>query len=176
MRRPQIRKALDEYADRQLPPAHDLWPAIRRQVAGAPAQTGRIRIEPAGRPVSRRLSAAALVVLLTLAALPFLNAPAGPGGQPTPQVAATVPATPPATPGAAEQRDYLATQLAQNLARQLGRDPATVNAAFIAAAHETIDEAVLDGSLSPEQGVAQKARAGAGFSKFLDGLLGDSAP
>jgi hypothetical protein len=83
---------------------------------------------------------------------------------------------PGATPGVAAPGTYLADQLSQNLARQLGRDPAAVNAAFIAAAQETIDEAVLDGSLSPEQGVAQKARAGAGLSELLAGRLTNPAP
>jgi hypothetical protein len=147
MRPHAIRKALDQYADRALGPAPDLWPAVRRAVPGATAS--RIHIEPTGRRVSRL--APVLVVALALAlviGLPLLSRDRALGPAVTP---AAPPSIAPAAPG-----DY-SDLLAQKFAARLGVTPARVDTTFAAAADTAITGAVTGGAITTD--AAAQARA-----------------
>jgi hypothetical protein len=170
MRPSQIRKALDDYAARQLPGQPDLWPAVRREVLQRHPATGRIHIEPLGRRRGALLPA--LIVLLLVAAFalaPWLNR----GDVPVP--AATPSPTGAALPGAAtampaltaEDSAYLADLLAQKLGARLGVDQGKLDAAINAATLDTIDQAVRAGQLTPAQAAQAKARASQGLAAFF---------
>src|SRR5690348_12080032 len=74
MRPSQIRKALDDYAARQLPASPDLWPAVRRAVQAHPPESGRIHIEPLGRRRGALLPALGVLLLIAAFVLaPWLN-------------------------------------------------------------------------------------------------------
>ena len=180
MRPPRIRKALDEYAERELPPTPDLWPAIRRELAPRPPQAGRVYIEATERRVGRWLPAALLpVVLIALVVGSLLN-PSGPRGTPsTPGATISVPpaatgtsAASTATSSAADRDAYLVDLFRGNFATQLGIDAAQINADFTAAANDTIDQAVRDGTLTADEAAQQKARAAQG----VDALFLNAAP
>ncbi len=182
MRPSQIRKALDDYAARQMPGTPDLWPALRREVLMRHPATGRIHIEPLGRRRGALLPA--LGVLLLVAA--FVLAPLFqrgdvpvPGATPAPAGVAQpgAPTEPPAaTPGAANEDAYLAGLLAQKLGARLGIDQGQLDAAIQAAALDTIDQAVRAGQMTPAQAAQAKARASQGLAGFFrDGFDGSGA-
>src|SRR5690349_11912263 len=127
MRPSQIRKALDDYAARQLPASPDLWPAVRREVLARRPPGERIHIEALGRRPGALLPA--LLVLLLMAAFalaPWLNGgnPPRPAATPSPAGGA-LPGAPTVlpTPGPATgDTGYLADLLAQHLGARLGVD------------------------------------------------------
>jgi hypothetical protein len=178
MRPPRIRKALDDYAARQLPDAPDLWPAVRREVLRRHPATGRIHIEPLGRRRGAWLPALGVLLLLAALALgPWLNRGAVPVPAATPSPApVAVPGTPTALPPPlppGSDTGYFADLLAQNLGTRLGMTQPQLDAALTAAVLDTIDQAVRDGQLTPAQAAQAKARAGQGLAAlFRDGFAG----
>src|SRR5690348_10734984 len=81
MRPSQIRKALDDYAARQLPPAPDLWSAVQARLR----ESERIHIEPLGRRRGALLPALGVLLLVAAFVLaPWLQRGEGPVPAATP--------------------------------------------------------------------------------------------
>jgi hypothetical protein len=87
-----------------------------------------------------------------------------------PAAAAPGAATPAAAAPAGSQ-DYV-TRLTQDFAARLQSDPARVDAAFTAAANETIDQAVRDGKMDADTANAARKMAAGGLSGTLRAELG----
>jgi hypothetical protein len=87
-----------------------------------------------------------------------------------PAAAAPGAATPAAAAPAGSQ-DYV-TRLTQDFAARLQSDPARVDAAFTAAANETIDQAVRDGKMDADTANAARKMAAGGLSGTLQAELG----
>ena len=178
MRPPRIRKALDDYAARQLPGAPDLWPAVRREVLRRHPATGRIHIEPLGRRRGAWLPALGVLLLLAVLALgPWLNQGHVPVPAATPSPAPVAvpgaPTMPPASLPPGTDSGYVADLLARNLGTRLGRTQPQLDGAPPAAVLDTIDQAVRDGQLTPAQAAQAKVRAGQGLAAlFRDGFAG----
>src|SRR5437868_4108533 len=103
-----------------------------------------------------------LVALALFAAFAtgYISRPApGAAAQPASQPAATAaaqPAAPSSDSGNADGVKY-SNALVANFASRLGVDQARLNSAFTAAANDTVDLAVRDGKLTPEQAAKIKS-------------------
>ena len=122
----------------------------------------------ARKPMILGAALAGLLVFAVIASGLFVSrgpAAAAPGAA-TPPAAAT-----PAAAGAAGSQDYV-TRLTQDFAARLGSDPARVDAAFSAAANETIDQAVRDGKMDANTANIARKMAASGLSGTLQAQLG----
>lgn len=93
---------------------------------------------------------------------------ASPPAQTQPPAAAT---TEQQKPGAFDEQHY-ADLLVQNMATRLGVDQAKLNAAFTAAAADTIDQAVKDGAVPQADAAKAKSTTGTGLSAFIVNSMG----
>ncbi|HUS16905.1 MAG TPA: hypothetical protein VM536_18055, partial [Chloroflexia bacterium] len=179
--RPQaIRKALDAYAQRNMAGTPDLGPAVRQSLAGRAVTDGRIHVESPGRRMGLLVPAGLLVLLLAAFVLVPLLRPAAR------QLPAAAPAAGLASGGLGSPNSGAATQdpttneaayvdqLTHNLAIRLGTDEGHLNAAFQAAAQETLDQAVRDGKLPANQATTAKALAAKGLAGVLVTMFQDA--
>src|SRR6476661_2695668 len=121
----------------------------------------------ARKPMLLGATVAGLLVFAVLAAGLFLTR--GPAVA-SPAAATPTAAAPQSAPAPAAPQDY-ATRLAQNFAARLGVDQARLDAAFTAAANDTVAQAVRDGKMDQNTADTARKMAARGLTGALQSAL-----